>query len=225
VLDGWWAEAYDGKNGWAIRPHDATWDTAYRAQEEASDLLDLLERRVIPEYFDDTSRWIGRAKASMKTVIPHFNAERMVREYVTRLYGPAAAHGRKLAREDGRPADALIAWKDRVEGCWDNVAVRLVGGLPQAMKAGDSLALTVEVNLAGLESDDVRVECLVSNGMTGPPQTTSLLFDPVDEADGWQRFELCFEPPFPGVQHFQIRLYPYNELLSHPLELGRMCWV
>ena len=88
VLDGWWAEGFDGTNGWGIKPHDVAWDSDYRFREEGRDLIDLLENQVIPLYFDsDASRkWIAMAKASMRSIIPRFNAERMVREYVRNLY-------------------------------------------------------------------------------------------------------------------------------------------
>jgi starch phosphorylase len=92
VLDGWWAEAYDGANGWAI----ATPDADMRAQDDhdAAAVLDLLEREVIPLFYDRDAdgvpqRWIARVKAAMRTLIPRFTAERMVREYVERLYLPA----------------------------------------------------------------------------------------------------------------------------------------
>src|SRR5690625_6265688 len=52
VLDGWWGEGYDGTNGWAIVPRDSKHEEEFRNREEASDLLDILERQVIPLYYD-----------------------------------------------------------------------------------------------------------------------------------------------------------------------------
>ena len=91
VLDGWWPEGYDGENGWAIgevRPY------ATEAEQDAADaasLYGLLEREVLPLYFDRgpdglPHRWIARAKHAIATVTPNFSAHRQVRDYVDLLY-------------------------------------------------------------------------------------------------------------------------------------------
>jgi starch phosphorylase len=89
VLDGWWAEAYDGTNGWAI----ATPDTDPQAQDEhdAGALFDLLEHEIVPLFYERDasglpSRWIARMKAAMQTLVPRFTATRMLRDYVATLY-------------------------------------------------------------------------------------------------------------------------------------------
>jgi starch phosphorylase len=225
VLDGWWAEAYDGSNGWAIRPHAPDWDQAYREREEANDLMDLLERRVVSTYFHDKPAWAELARASMRTLIPRFNAERMVREYVTRLYGPAALAARRLAADDGAGAAELVEWKQRICACWEGVSISRDDTPPAQVGDGDSVALSVSANLNGLDPEDVRIECLVENGMLGRPmERTVTRFDYVGGSHP-ARFVLSFQPPFPGLQNYRIRIYPWHELLAHPYEMGRMRWV
>jgi starch phosphorylase len=90
VLDGWWWEAYDGSNGWAMNGDE---DPDHGAQDHraADDLYRLLENDVIPEFHDRDAAgipqaWVARVKRSMKTLIPQFSATRMVREYEQRIY-------------------------------------------------------------------------------------------------------------------------------------------
>lgn len=90
VLDGWWCEAYDGTNGWAV---DGAVDPDEAAQDQrhATQLFDLLESEVIPAFHDrDASgvprTWVARIKRSLMTIGPQFSARRMVREYVERIY-------------------------------------------------------------------------------------------------------------------------------------------
>ena len=90
VLDGWWAEAYDGSNGWAI---DGTEDPNAEAKDarDAAALFDLLEREVIPLYYDRDLQgiprgWVARIKASLRTIGPRFCATRMLDEYVRDIY-------------------------------------------------------------------------------------------------------------------------------------------
>jgi len=89
VLDGWWLEAYDGTNGWAIDSPPG--DQQMQDEHDARVLLDLLERQIIPLFYDRDAdgiphRWVQKIKASMRTLIPQFAAERMVRAYAEKMY-------------------------------------------------------------------------------------------------------------------------------------------
>jgi len=90
VLDGWWAEAYDGSNGWGI-PGDPMEDVAEQDARDAGTLYDLLDHEVVPLFYrrDEAGvpvGWVQRMKASLRTVGPGFSAARVVDEYATRVY-------------------------------------------------------------------------------------------------------------------------------------------
>jgi glycogen phosphorylase len=92
VLDGWWAEAYDGSNGWAL-PAEVDPDHGAADARAATDLYRVLESDVVPEFYDldpdgRPAAWIERMRASLKTLAPRFCATRMVREYVETAYSP-----------------------------------------------------------------------------------------------------------------------------------------
>jgi starch phosphorylase len=89
VLDGWWLEAYDGENGWAVATPEG--DPHLQDDHDAAAVLDLLEREVIPLFYDRGAdgiprRWLQRVKRAMRTLIPRFTAERMLWEYVEKMY-------------------------------------------------------------------------------------------------------------------------------------------
>ncbi len=94
VLDGWWREAYNGRNGWAIGK-DADGDSPEQQDhEDAESLYRILEDEIVPLYYERDPKeishgWLQRVKESMKTIIPRFSTRRMVKEYVERLYVPA----------------------------------------------------------------------------------------------------------------------------------------
>jgi starch phosphorylase len=95
VLDGWWAEAYDGTNGWAI-DGEVDADPAAQDQRHADALFDVLEHQVAPLFHerDDTgvpTGWLAMVRASLRTIGPMFSATRMVREYASRIYPPPAS--------------------------------------------------------------------------------------------------------------------------------------
>ena len=96
ILDGWWPEAYDGSNGWAIGEEREYDNTDHQDWEDAQHLYHLLENEVAPAYYDRdasgvSARWVTLAKNAIATVAPQFSTQRMLNEYVNRLYLPVSA--------------------------------------------------------------------------------------------------------------------------------------
>ena len=100
VLDGWWREAYNGENGWAIGP-DADLEDQVQDETDAESLYQTLENEIIPLYYterdtnDVPRKWVQRMKESLRTITPQFSTRRMVKEYIERLYLPAMAETEK----------------------------------------------------------------------------------------------------------------------------------
>ncbi len=101
ILDGWWREAYNGRNGWAIgEDRGLDLDALPEAEQDALDaasLYDTLENVITPLYYERDGRgipleWVGRIRESIKTITPQFSTRRMLKEYVDRLYTPALKH-------------------------------------------------------------------------------------------------------------------------------------
>jgi starch phosphorylase len=95
ILDGWWAEAYDGMNGFAIGSGRTHSDMNVHDMRDAEDLMRVLREEVIPLYYqrdrDGLPRgWIKRMKRTIRTLGWRFNADRMVMDYVLNCYIPAA---------------------------------------------------------------------------------------------------------------------------------------
>lgn len=94
VLDGWWREAYNGRNGWAIGEDKEADVPEVQDKADALSLYTTLENEIIPLFYDRNGDfipmdWIEHIKNNLRTVTPHFSTRRMVKEYVERLYVPA----------------------------------------------------------------------------------------------------------------------------------------
>jgi starch phosphorylase len=90
VLDGWWAEAYDGANGWAL-PGEVMDDPAAQDDRDTHLLHQLMDEQVVPAFYDRDDRglptaWLARMRASLRTIAPRFCATRMLAEYVEGPY-------------------------------------------------------------------------------------------------------------------------------------------
>lgn len=233
VLDGWWDEGYNGENGWAIAPHAPHFDVDYRNHEEASELLELLENQVIPTYYDRKNQgysenWVRLSKASMKSCIPLFNAQRMVRDYIRNYYSPASRQSKAFAANGFRAASELADWKQQAGKSWPEVTLRRVDDSDDAIISGSSMMIKVAARLGKLTPGDVIVECLIGtqNAHTDFSVHQTLQFEAAGSNDkGEALFQLDLLPPLSGLQFYKIRIYPFHRLLSHRFETGHMIWL
>jgi len=232
VLDGWWGEGYNGHNGWAITPRDSQFNEEHRHWEEANDLLNIIEHEMLPLYYRRdgggySSEWVELSKASMKSTIPRFNAQRMLMDYVHKLYWPARQQRHRLEANGGQLARELAHWKHRVRDAWPGVVVQLMLQPPAHLHHDEKILLQVRADLNGLSAQDVRLECLFGrqqpNGQFEVKQQAEL--STTGESDGYTQFEIELAPEIAGLQYYKLRMYPYNDALSHPFETGCMIWI
>ncbi len=233
ILDGWWGEGYDGENGWAINPHKENIDPKYRDQEEGQEILSILEHEIIPMYYNRdglgySAQWVKKSKTSMKTLLPRFNSQRMVMDYIEGYYSPANQQQAKLMVNQAEPAKALAEWKQKVHQSWPSVKAERRDQSPTMIQYGDSIAIQVSIYLGQLSAEDVIVECLVDkNCLTGDFEAEECI--PLEakttNAQGETLFEILLQPIESGLQQYKLRIFPYHIHLSHPFELGYMIWV
>jgi starch phosphorylase len=238
ILDGWWAEFYDEENGWAIPSADAAGDGAERDKLEAESLYDLIEHQIAPRFYDRDAdgvptRWVQSIRHTLSTLSPELSADRMVREYVERLYLPAAEAHRTIAKNSYAPAKALAEWKTRVRAAWPGVFVSHVesGGLDDVPQVGDVLHVRAHVALAGLKPEDVSVEVVYGRAREGDqldsPRRAVLTPSPVGAVStgslnlsGAVQFVGSVPLDRSGSFGYNVRVVPSNPLLSSPAELG-----
>jgi len=234
VLDGWWGEGYNGENGWAIRPHGPDTDAKFRDREEGQSQLDILEEHVIPAYYNRaghgySEEWVRISKASMKSIIPNFGAQRMLMDYLRNYYHHASKHHAALLENDSEPARVLSAWKNKVGKSWKDVALYRLDIARHEIKSGEILPVRVAARLNGLDHEDIQIECLIGkNNHRGEFIITDRFYmEPTGENsdNGDLIYEVGLHPSLPGLQQYMVRMYPYHSLLAHPFETGWMIWL
>ena len=229
ILDGWWAEFYDEENGWAIPSSDAP-DPAERDRLEALSLYDLIEHQVAPRFYDRggdgvPTRWVQSIRHTLATLSPELSADRMVREYVTRLYLPASAAQAEVTAANYQPARELAAWKARVTEAWPRVSVTHVesGGVDTVPQVGDTLHLRAHVALDTLTADDVLVEVVY-----GRARGEDELLDVQHSTLELEAHDLGAAATFGGDMTlaragsfgYNVRVVPRHPLLASSAELG-----
>ena len=228
IRDGWWDEWYDGENGWAIPSADGVTDADRRDEVEAHAMYDLIEHQVAPRFYDRDQggipgRWVQMVRHTLKTLGPKVMATRMVRDYVTELYAPAAASAARLSADDYLGAKKLAHWRARVLDAWPGVRVlhveSQVEGDPQL---GRQMHLRTEVALNGLHADDVVVEA-VFGSVDAEDRITdyrTLPLGQVENGDGPSRFEGDVPLERTGSFGYTVRVLPHSDLLATASELG-----
>src|SRR5260221_5292892 len=213
ILDGWWDEGYDGQNGWAIKPASPQLDQHRRDHEETRTLYELLQDSVLPLYYRRaeggySAEWIRIAKRSMASLLPRYDASRMLGEYVSKYYLPASPHGHRYAGDNFDAARKLAAWKARVRAAWPGAALRRLDPPKSRIQFGDTLRVEVAAKLNGLEASDVCVELLLARGLReSPPVHHSHELVPGEKLDtGEQKFTLDLKPGMSGRLDYRIRL-------------------
>ncbi|MGR8008192.1 alpha-glucan family phosphorylase [Streptomyces hypolithicus] len=232
VLDGWWDEWFEPDFGWAIPTADGiATDEDRRDDLEANALYELIEQRVAPRFYERgpgglPDRWIDMVRRTLTTLGPKVLAGRMVREYVERLYAPAAEAHRALVPGTARE---LAGWKARVRAAWPQIAVdhveavaaTAVGGTAEL---GSTLTLRVRVALGQLRPDDVEVQAVAgrvdSDDAIGEAQHFPLKPAGGPDLEGRWMYEGPLALDRTGPFGYTVRILPAHRLLPHNADLG-----
>ena len=224
-LDGWWAEAYTPDVGWALgdgKEHgdDPAWDAA-----EADALYRLLEKEVIPEFYDRNAdgiptSWVARMRHSMARLTPLFSTNRTVRQYTEEHYLPAASAFLKRAAENGASGSELATWRRALDQRWP--ALRI--GEVRVDTAGGRHRFEARVYLNDLDPNAVRVELYANGVEEGAPERREMapsLETKEAERGSAYRAEVPAERP---ATDYTVRVIPRHEGASVPLEAGHILW-
>ncbi|MFE0778407.1 alpha-glucan family phosphorylase [Streptomyces sp. NPDC058861] len=234
VLDGWWDEWFEPDFGWAIPTADgaAAADEERRDDLEAAALYELIERRVAPRFYDRgadgvPAGWTAMVRRTLTDLGPKVLADRMVREYVERLYAPAATARRALTPDRARE---LAAWKARVREAWPKVTVDRVevgDGLADDVadaELGATPVVRVRVALGALAPDDVEVQAVTgrvdADDTLTAPRTVALKPAGGPDLEGRLPYAGTLELDRTGSFGCTVRVLPTHPLLAHPSELG-----
>jgi starch phosphorylase len=230
ILDGWWDEWFDGENGWAIPTADTAANDEERDDAEAAALYDLIENQLVPKFYEREGgiplAWLGMVRHTMTDLGTKATSDRMVRDYVQRLYVPAAAHDAALRADGFAEAKALAAFIGRVKEAWGRVSIASVdsSGIPQQAQAGDTLEVRADVRLDGLSPEDVAVELVYGrtdeDDALDAEHSVHRLAPAGPAVDGIVTFTGALPLTVTGTFGYAVRVVPRHDQLVSPVELG-----
>ncbi|WP_418741118.1 alpha-glucan family phosphorylase [Desulfovibrio sp.] len=237
VADGWWCEGYNGTNGWTIGPLVAKGSLGPEQSDydDAASLYSLLEDKVIPPYFERDAdnrphNWLLRVRKAMQTLIAQYSSHRMLRDYLSDYYIPAATSHQEIRSNHYALARHLSQWKQDVNVRFGSVqmdTIRIEGIKEDSLLDGQSLHVAVTVHPGSMKLDELLVQLVAGPGdgstFTETPDVVEM--QPESEGvDGTMTFVCTYTPSRSGIHVYGVRVMPCTEGLSSPLETRLVLW-
>ena len=234
VLDGWWPEAYDGSNGWAVGDQRLYDNQEYHDHMEAESIYDLLEKEIVPMFYDRgvdglPRRWIAVMKASMRTCCPVFNTNRMVRQYAERFYMPAARRWHRFAEEQHRVARDVATWRHKVSDKWHEVRIESVDArIPAETTVGNKLPVNAVIRLGSIKPEEVAVELyygpLDARGLITTGSSAPLTCDGSNGSPDTYRYSGVIPCHYSGHYGYALRIVPNHPEMAARYNVGLVRW-
>ncbi len=234
VLDGWWDEAYDFRNGWAIGNRETYTDRDYQDEVESKAIYSILENDIAPLFYTRGSdglprEWIRMIKYSMLSIASRFNTSRMLKEYFDSFYKPAAQNGSRLAEQGFAALKEFNRWQERLRRDFAAIQIREVQfDGRRVFRIGETVEVRAEVDLGRSHPEDIHVDAyygvLGSSGEQLQHSGLETLSTVEKINDGRYRFSGCIPCRQTGNFGLRIRITPYHPFLVHPYELNLVLW-
>lgn len=226
ILDGWWAEAYNGENGFAIGRGES-FDPEEQDAADAMTLYDILEHAIIPTFYDVSNggrvpeRWVAMMKRCIRTLAPRFSALRMVQEYTTTFYRKAMESHGTMTANHADAARQAVRFFDAVRATWDDVSVRdvTIHGTSGA-SVGSTIHVNAAVHTGTLAPTDVLVQAVYGrlNSKGEILNATYLPLKPVSLDNGVTLFEGSFVCESSGEIGCTVRVLPTHPTLANVVD-------
>jgi starch phosphorylase len=233
ILDGWWDEAYNPEVGWAIGQGEQYADTNLQDDVESKALYDLLEREIIPLFYqrgrDGLPReWIKRMKTCMREIGQSMSSHRMLIDYSNKFYFPALKNYRRMVKEDYTEARSLAAYFAKLRHSWGDIRItRLESNARPVMQRGDFMTISAYIELGQLAPEDVLVELYhgsVSNQGNEIIDARRTEMKAVNRAENSYQYQVKIECTDTGCQGHTVRILPKHDALVHPYRTGFIKW-
>lgn len=232
VRDGWWDEAYDGTNGWAIGDDTFRLEPEVQDEFDAFSIYEILRREIVPLYYDQDAegvpkRWIERVRRSLMTIGPVYNTSRMVADYAGVFYRKAADKGRMFSENKWAKSKELAIWKEKVRQGWPAIRANAVtwnGPVRTTVSVGDTVPVTTNVFLGALQNTEVAVEAYLKAIEPGGISKVVALEPKGGLVDGWQSYAGRVPVEDSGNFNFNVRVRPSHPSLTQAHELRLITW-
>ena len=229
TLDGWWDEAYNGKNGWAIGSGEEYGDkTDIQDLTESLMLYDLLENEIVPLFYDRgidgvPRGWVAKMKEAIKSIAPVYNTNRMVRDYTEKFYDVAISNLKEIKRDNYSIIKELAKWKKDIKEKWHKIEfIEVITEKKTEFHVGEEINISAKLKLDGVSPDSVSVEIYFGrvDSEDNIVEGKSVRMELVEINEPVYTFTGKIVLNESGTYGFNVRVIPYHRGLINKLSEG-----
>ena len=235
VLDGWWAEGYNQKNGWTIGSNAEY--PSYEEQDEADSesLYQTLENKIIPAYYEKdengiSAKWMDIMKNSIMSNAGRYSTARMLIDYTNKFYIPLCNLYNKYYK-DLSTVGEFNSWKENLYSNWDNITIKQEkGNLDNiTIDAGNRINVKCKVYLPNITEDSIEAQVyygqISDEGVVDNIQVIPMKLINADEDKKEYEYEATVELTTGGNYGYTFRVMPKHKMLLDPANLDLIKWI
>lgn len=233
VLDGWWDEADYIRTGWPIGHGEDYDDPQYQDDVEANALYDILEKEVVPLFYNRDKEgiprgWVAKMKDAIYLNTPMFNTARMVKDYAHQGYFAASDRSQTLSSNQFGPGKELATWEARlIEHWYDMRFEEITFSETQDLRVGQTIQVSARIDLGALTPDDVQVELYQGTVAVDGEIHTGIaisMHHQGQDGQGKSLYGIEMRYASSGLQGLSLRILPKHRYLNSPYDPKLVLW-
>ncbi|MFZ4641331.1 MAG: alpha-glucan family phosphorylase [Nodosilinea sp.] len=233
VLDGWWDEADYIRTGWPIGHGEDYDDPDYQDDVEANALYEILEKEVVPLFYDRDKEeiprgWVAKMKEAIYFNTPMFNTARMVKDYANQGYFAASDRAQVLISQNYGPGKELAVWKSRLQEHWYDMRIEeIVISDTSNLRVNQPFKVIARLQLGAITPEDIQVELyrgsIAVDGEIHTGVATPMIYQGEDQ-QGKSCYSIEVEYTSSGLQGLSLRILPQHRYLNSSYDLKMILW-
>ena len=233
VLDGWWAEGYNMKNGWTIGKNSDYENYEVQDSFDSENLYNTLENKIVPIYYDKNAdgisdRWIEIMKNSIISNGAKFSMSRMVTDYTNKFYMPLAGITNKYYNDIAIVTD-YNEWKANLYRNWNDIKITEENNVDNiTINAGKSVEVKCKVNLPNIDKDSIEVQVycgkISENGKLEKMCDIPMQLTKANEDTKTYTYSAKIELKTGGDYGYTFRVMPKHKMLLDSENLDLVKW-
>ena len=235
VLDGWWAEGYNSKNGWTIGTNTEYPDYETQDRADSQSIYDTLENKIIPMYYEKNSdgispRWIQYMKESIISTGGRFSTSRMLTDYVDQLYIPLCNLYNNYYT-DLEKVGKFNEWKESLKHTWDQIEIiQEKSNLDNiTLDAGNNIEVKCKVKLPNIKKENIQPQVyygrIDENGVVDDITIIPMELDDEDEENKIYTYKAKVNLVNGGNYGYTFRVMPKHEMILDAENLNLVKWI
>ena len=234
VLDGWWLEGYNSKNGWMIGENQEYADYEAQDRVDSQSIYDTLENKIIPMYYDKnedgiSEKWLQYMKESIISTGGRFSTSRMVTDYTDKLYMPLCNLYHNYYTDLEKVAQ-FNSWKESLKSSWEQIEITQENNLDNiTIDAGNNIEVKCKVKLGDMKPENIEAQVyygkIDDNGVVDDITIIPMELEQADEENRIYAYKAKVKLINGGSYGYTFRVMPKHEMILDSANLNLVKWI